>query len=125
MNKGIHGFPRHRPPLGLPAIRAMVKFDGTAPAGGAGFQIEAPAMKLVYNVSKVVYNAAGDYTIHFSEPFETKHYLAIITGKQGGANSFGMVDTADTELADQKRIQFVNTAGAGNSPTEVYALFIA
>lgn len=125
MNKGYHLFPRHRPPLGLPAIRALCKFDGTAPAGGAGFQIEAPALKLLYNVTRIVYNGTGDYTVHFSEPFETAHFVVIAIAKEGANQCLTIIDPSDAGLTSQKRLQVVDTANTPRNTTELHAVFIA
>ncbi len=124
MNQGVHGFPAHRPAPGLPAIRALAKFDGTAPAGGAGFQIEAPALKLLYNVSKIVYNGTGDYTIHFTDPFETPHFVTMAMSKEGANQTLTIVDPSDAGLATQKRIQVVDTANTPRNSAEVNVVFI-
>lgn len=125
MNRGVHGFPRHRPAAGLPAIRAMVKFDGTAPSGGAGAQLTAKALKLAYNIAKIVYNGSGDYTIHFSEPFETADFVTVGTAREGANDALLYIDTNDLQLASQKRIQIVNNAGTGQDKTEICVLFVA
>lgn len=108
----------------MPAIRAVAKFDGTAPGGGAGFQIEAKALKFVYNISKIVYNGTGDYTIHFSEPFETEHFAVFGMGRRGANTALLMVDPSDLGIAGQKRIQVVDLGNTPRNQTEVYALFV-
>lgn len=125
MNLGVLGFPAHRPEPGRPGIRALAKFDGTAPAGGAGFQIESPALKLLYNVSKIVYNGAGDYTLHFTDPFETPHFVTLGLAKRGASIAIMSIDPSDAGLATQKRIQIENTAATSQDNTEVSVMFIA
>ena len=101
-----------------------MKWDGTAPAGGAGAQIAAAAVKLSLNVSKIVYNGTGDYTIHFTDPFATQHFATLFAGKQS-EGALATVAAADLGRADRKRVLFVDSGGSPTSGTEFCAMFIA
>jgi hypothetical protein len=126
MNLGVLGFPAHRPEPGRPGIRALVKFDGTAPAGGAGFHLDASAIKLAYNVSRILYNGTGDYTIYFTDPMPTEHFISLLSARQGGGGR-GICDinSADLGRADQKRLDIFNATPTPVNSTEVCAVFIA
>ena len=57
--------------------KAWVNFDGsTGTTVGAEFQC---TIRSQYNVSKVVRNATGDYTVYFTSAFANANYCALVT----------------------------------------------
>ena len=68
-----------------PGIVAAVNFNGT---GAVGAQI----IRSQLNVSSVVKNATGDYTINFASPMPNNNYIVQITGmRDSNSISLGSV----------------------------------
>ncbi len=132
MNDGVLGFPAQRADFGPMKILAALKLDGTGVttdgAGPtAGRSYSQSAIKYAFNVEKVVYNSAGDFTVHFVNPAPTPHFIVMAMGNStgGGDYPFIAVDPSDTGVADRKRIQCATDGTTETNYAQVHLLFIA
>jgi len=130
MNSGVLGFPAQRADVSTPNVRAVLKLDGTGltidGAGPtAGKSYGAGAIKSAVNIEKVVYNAAGDFTVHFINPPESQHYVMMgMARSQGGTDYFVQISENDTDLRDRKRVEtLARSAGTPSNITEVHLVF--
>jgi len=91
--------------------RAWVTFNGTGSIG-------TPQTILASgNVSTVLKNSNGDYTITFSTAMPDTNYCTLVTGRGNGTGAaIGMIaETSPIYTTSQVRVRFVNTAaGARN-----------
>lgn len=76
-------------------IRAFVNFDGTRNAADTGASTNGANVKIRSsgNVSSVLKNAAGDYTITFSTAFSNTNYCAVGSGGTGGTGTMRDLST--------------------------------
>lgn len=133
MNGGLLGFPAQRADLGpagivraaLKLVGTSVTVDGLGPT--AGMKYPDSALKLAYNIEKVVYNAAGDFTVHFTNPMPSEHFIVIGMGNSTGGTDYPIVavDPSDTGVADRKRIQTADQGGTEQNYAQVHLLFLA
>jgi hypothetical protein len=90
--------------------RAWVNFDGTRnEAGGSDSATTNRFIRGNGNVSSVLRNGTGDYTVTFSTAMSDANYAAMITGDSSGArvNTYGRVkNSAAVPTASALRIQF-------------------
>lgn len=132
MNSGILGFPAQRANFGPVKILATLKLvgtgvttDGAGPTAGRSYS--QSAVKSSYNVDKVVYNAAGDFTVYFINPPESQHYVMMgMCRSQGGTDYFVQISENDTDLADRKRVETLGrNSGVPANISEVHLIFFA
>ena len=70
------------------ACRAWVNFDGTRDVNGnASTANTARLIRASGNVTSVVRNGAGDYTVNFTTPMLDVNYSAVGSGSRVGASS--------------------------------------
>lgn len=91
--------------------RAWVNFDGTRNEADTGASTNAANVKIRAsgNVSSVLKNGTGDFTVTFSTAMSDANYVAMITGDSSGArvNTYGRVANADAApTANALRIIF-------------------
>jgi len=89
--------------------RAWVNFDGTT---------TPPTIRASGNVSSVVRNATGDYTINFTTAMEDGNFAVTATGKEGSSDSFGLsFGISGDYIANQNNVRLVYVAG--NASTHI------
>lgn len=135
MNNGILGFPSQQTDFGPLALRAALKLLGTgdtvdrlagSPGQTAGFSYGQSAIKLAYNIQRVVYNATGDYTVHFITPMPSAHFVVLGCAKQaGGIEQVVNVHQSDTGVTDRVRLTCNTAAGGGAANEEIHVIIFA
>jgi hypothetical protein len=101
---------------GIPKV-AWVKFQGSAVNGNQ-------TILNSYNVTSVVRNAQGVYTVNFTNPFSNGHYACSATDNANGVtNGWGQVQTAAGQTTTSCQIAFVTFGPAVFDPPYGYAMF--
>jgi hypothetical protein len=91
--------------------KAWVNLDGSS-----------GTIRASYNISRVVRNGQGDYTVWFIRPFSNTRYIAIASCT--GANFAGVGSMLTGEnVAVGRRIVTRDSTGLPIDPGEVYAVF--
>ena len=91
--------------------KAWVNFDGT--------QAAASMIRASGNVSSIVDNGTGDYTVNFTTAMPDANYAVNgLTNSPSGLNAFVMeISRSTTQTASLVRIRtFRSTTGVGNDP---------
>lgn len=86
--------------------RAWVTFNGTGSIGASQTILSSG------NVSTVLKNSDGNYTITFSTAMPDTNYCTLVTGRGNGAGAaIGMIaETSPIYTTSQVRVRFINTA---------------
>ena len=99
--------------------KAWVNFSGTS----------TPTIRSSFNVSSITYNAAGDFTVNFSNNMTDINYAPIITCSSNGTTNYilGTINTVASTGANQApttsafRINTGVYAVGGQAPTYISA----
>lgn len=104
----------------LAVTPAIQQFHPSAAKAWVVFTASTGAILASYNVSGVVRNSVGNYTLTFTTPFTTANYTASITSENvGSANgAFGQV-TSGGRATSTLTIMTFNLAGANSEATSV------
>ena len=100
--------------------RAWVNYKGTATVG----------IRASFNVSSVTYNAAGDYTLNFTNAMTDANYAALATTNQnaaGNSNGFsiGYPDNSSTITYSTTQVRFTIHAGATATLSDLPTISVA
>jgi len=91
--------------------RAWVNFDGTGTIGADQTILSGG------NVSTVLKNSDGNYTITFSTAMPDTNYCTLVTARGSGAGAaIGMIaETSPIYTTTQVKIRFINTAASNRN----------
>jgi len=98
--------------------RAWVNFDATRNASGGTDALNTNRFILSGgNVSTVLKNSDGNYTITFSTAMPDANYCTLVTGRGDGAGAaIGMIaETSPIYTTTQVKIRFINTAASNRN----------
>lgn len=116
MNRGRQGRPLATGYAGPGEAKVWVKFKYSSTLG---VQILTS-----YNVSRVVRNAGGDYTVYFLQPFLNPHFVVFVgvggNGPSGQAEYLTGISSSDPGLSNAKRIVTRVTGGGGLEDVETH-----
>lgn len=94
-------------------VKACVNFDGTGALG----TLPSGKIRSQFNVSSVVHDSTGGYTINFATPLADENYIVLLCGMRGESSSkpvFGYVNSSPT-YATSVTTEFVKIEFTGES----------
>ena len=98
------------------ACRAWVNFDGTRDSSGAVSTANTNRfIRASGNVTSVLRNAAGDYTVTFTTAMSDANYASLITSTYGSSNSLIAPQTGSGIRVST----YVTTSGGNQDQTQV------
>lgn len=106
------------------ACRAWVNFNGSADTTGAASTANTNRLiRASGNVTSVLRNGAGDYTVTFATPMPDANYAAIVSGDMNfagifNAGAFGAISAASLRVGTQ-----FSTGAAGDRGQVFVAIF--
>jgi hypothetical protein len=105
--------------------RAWVNFDGTRNAADTGASTNGANVKIRAsgNVTSVLKNAVGDYTVNFTTAMPDANYSLVATSSgQSSVRSWHTpsLDTATTPTASLARVSVLNTTSAKEDDPYVF-----
>lgn len=114
-------------------IKAWVNFDGTKDSDGNTSTLNTDRqIRASSNVSSVLRNTAGDYTITFTTPLSDSNYILLPTTMSQGGNNSGNLQIRRSgsipTLKNQTQARVILKGGSENSTsyddTELYCAFV-
>ncbi len=109
---------------GLPVFqcRAWVNFDGTRDSTGAASTANtARFIRASGNVSSVVRNGVGDYTVNFTTAMPDANYATFVTGTRTEGMEAGVNPNSAATVSAIR----VSTAGSGGAAADVSTCHVA
>jgi hypothetical protein len=97
--------------------RAWVSFDATRNAGGGTDALNTNRYIISNgNVSTVLKNGDGNYTITFSTAMPDTNYCTLATGRGSSSAAIGMIaETSSIYTTTQVRVRFTDTGGTARN----------
>lgn len=106
--------------------KAWVNFDGTLTSTAP--YTSASAIRSFFNVSSITYNANGDYTLNFTNPFLSGNYAVCGSGSNdfsGGGSTIHIASGQQSPTASSLRIRNFNESADNASGSISRSLYIS